>query len=271
MMSLQARRFAHQSGIAGWIAFLLFLWEMMAWWIRYVWILPSPDAKLPYFHEVFTSMIVHMPTLLQQGGISFGNAVWGFGAGSLFGLGLAVLMSISVTIERTLSPYAISSQMIPIIGLAPIVYGIVHDAAASRIIMAAYVTFFPVTIHTLRGLQSVPAGQLELLRACAASSWKTYTKLKLISALPGTFAGLKIAAPLAITAAIVVELMGAPNGIGVLMLSSLYYGNAQILLFWSTILASIAIGYAAVALIGLVERIATPWQPEFRTQRSEAA
>lgn len=268
LTSLPVRSLARQGVTAGWVAGLLALWELGAWLIRDVWPLQAPDAKWPYFHRVLSAMVQHFPTLVEQGGASFGNAMLGFGLGALFGLALAMLMSVSVAIERTLSPYAISSQMVPIIGLAPIVYGIVHDAAASRVIMAAYVTFFPVTIHSLRGLQSVSAGHLELMRAYAASSWKIYTKLKLISALPGLFSGLKIAAPLAVTAAIVVELMGAPNGIGVLMLSSLYYGQAQIHLFWSTVLASIGIGLAAFLFLSIVERAVTPWQPEFRAPRS---
>jgi NitT/TauT family transport system permease protein len=266
-MNLQAKSLSHSGIIAIWIIVLLLLWELSAWLIRVLFVIAAPDNKLPYFHRVLGAVVMNFPTLLKQGGISFGNSLMGFAIGALFGLLLAVLMSVSKTAEYTISPYAISSQMVPIIGLAPIIYGIVHDAAASRVLMAAYVTFFPVTIHTLRGLKSVPAGQLEFMRAYAASSWTTYTKLKLISALPSLFSGLKIAAPLAITAAIVVELMGAPDGIGVLMLSSLYYGNAQINMFWSTVLASIGIGFAAFLLISLVERLVTPWQPEFRAQR----
>jgi NitT/TauT family transport system permease protein len=266
-MNLLGRRFSHQGIVAAWILSLLLLWELAAWFVDAVLSYAAPASKLPYLHRVLSTMFVHFSTLVQQGGTTFGNALTGFLIGTFFGLTLAILMSISKTLEHTISPYAIASQMVPIIGLAPIIYGIVHDAALSRIIMAAYVTFFPVTIHTLRGLKSISPSQLELMYSYAASTWKTYTKLKLIAALPGLFSGMKLAAPLAISAAIVVELMGAPNGLGVLMLSSLYYGNSQVYMFWSTIIASLCIGFIAFLLISFIERRVTPWQPEFRSGR----
>lgn len=264
LMRLLDRRLSHQGIAAVWILFLLLLWELIAWLLHHSITVNSPSTKLPYFHQVLTTMLTHYRTLLQQGGITFGNSIMGFAIGALFGLVLAVVMSLSKAVQHTLSPYMISSQMIPIIGLAPIVYGIVHDASVSRILMSAYVTFFPVTIHMLRGLRSVPESQLELMKSYAASAWTTYSKLKLTAALPGLFSGLKISAPLAITAAIVVELMGAPDGIGVLMLSSMYYGSSQIDMFWSTVMVCMGLGFLAFLLISAVERMVTPWQPEFR-------
>jgi NitT/TauT family transport system permease protein len=266
LMRLLDRRFSHQGMVAVWILFLFLIWELAAWLINQLLAAASPSAKLPYFHQVLTTMLTHYRVLLHQGGITFGNSVIGFAIGALFGLALAVVMSLSKAVQHTLSPYMIASQMVPIIGLAPIVYGIVHDASVSRILISAYVTFFPVTIHMLRGLRSVPENQLELMKSYGASVWTTYYKLKLTAALPGLFSGLKISAPLAITAAIVVELMGAPNGIGVLMLSSMYYGSSQIDMFWSTIMVCIGLGFLAFLLISALERIVTPWQPEFRLQ-----
>ena len=86
-------------------------------------------------------MLTHYRVLLHQGGITFGNSVIGFAIGALFGLALAVVMSLSKAVQHTLSPCMIASQMVPIIGLAPIVYGIVHDASVSRVLISAYVTF----------------------------------------------------------------------------------------------------------------------------------
>jgi NitT/TauT family transport system permease protein len=265
-MSRWFKGYGQGGAIAIWAAVVLLLWEVVAWYIANVAHIINPASKLPYLHLVISNLIDHFPTLMEQGAITFGNSITGFVIGSAIGFLLAILMSLSRTIENTLSPYMVASQMIPIIGLAPIIYGIIHDAALSRILMAGYVTFFPVTIHALRGLQSIKFEQLELMRSYAASTWTLYMKLKLKAALPGVFAGLKLSAPLAITASIIVELMGAPDGIGVLMISSLYYGTSQVYMFWSTVLISMAIGLSLFLLISLLERWLTPWQPEFRAK-----
>ncbi|WP_201318234.1 ABC transporter permease [Paenibacillus sp. EPM92] len=254
-----------------WVFVLIICWEVAAWLMQDVFQVKAAQSKLPYLHDVLIAMVQNVATLSEQGMITFGNAVIGFILGSIIGLLLAVLLSVSTTVKYTVSPYIISSQMIPIMGLAPIVFGILQNADVARIMMAAYVTFFPVTINSLHGLESTRSERLELMRSYAASSWKTYTKLKLVSALPGLFAGLKVAAPLAVTASIVVEMMGAPEGIGVLMLSSLYYGSAQNGMFWSTILTSMIIGIASFIFIVFIEKFTTSWQPEFRKERREAA
>lgn len=260
------KRYGQCGAIALWTAGVLLLWEAAAWFIANVAQMINPASKLPYLHLVLSTMIGHFPTLLKQGTVTFGNSITGFVIGSAVGFLLAIFMSLSRTAENTLSPYMVASQMIPIIGLAPIIYGIIHDAALSRVLMAGYVTFFPVSINALRGLQSIKPEQLELMRSYAATPWTLYMKLKLKAALPGFFAGLKLSAPLAITASIIVELMGAPDGIGVLMVSSLYYGSSQVYMFWSTVLISMAIGLFLFLIISLLERWLTPWQPEFRSK-----
>ncbi|EXX84775.1 ABC transporter permease [Paenibacillus darwinianus] len=250
---------------AVWLVLFLLVWEGVAWSIRH-WIpVTQPETKWPYFTDVMTYVFANLGMLFKQGGITFANALSGFAIGSLVGLLLALIMSLSATIERIITPYIVSSQMVPIVGLAPIVFGILRDADMSRISMAAYVTFFPVAINALSGLSSIPSEKKELFASYASSKPVYYWKLALPSALPYLFLGMKLAAPLSITASIVVELMGAPNGIGVTMVSSLYYGSSQSTLFWATLFFSALIGLAAYLVISVIERVATPWQPEFRS------
>ena len=107
---------------------ILVLWEGIAW-ILQLFLSPQQAAsRLPYLHEVLAALFRYSSTLAEQGAVTFGNAAIGFGGGTLLGLGLALLMSGAVWLERTLSPYVVSSQMVPVIGLAPIVYGIIHNA-----------------------------------------------------------------------------------------------------------------------------------------------
>lgn len=249
-----------------WTCGLLLLWEAASWWLLHVARTPLAQSKLPYVHEIAATLWKYSGTLFREGGATFGNAGAGFLIGALAGVVLAVLMSLSRTIEQLAFPYAVASQMIPILGLAPIIYGIVRDEQVSRIIISGYITFFPVALNMLRGLRSVDPSALELMHSYAAKPWTVYWKLRLPASLPALFSGLKIAAPLAVTGAVLVELMGAQRGIGVIMLRNLYYGPSHAYMFWSTVLVGALLGIASYGLMSLLERLAAPWQPEFRSK-----
>ncbi|MBB3110775.1 NitT/TauT family transport system permease protein [Paenibacillus phyllosphaerae] len=247
-----------------WAAALLAVWEIISWVLLDVAKTPLAQSKLPYIHELAGTFGEYGGTLWREGRATFGNAGIGFVIGAVAGALLALIMSMSKWIEQLAFPYAVASQMIPILGLAPILYGIVRDEQISRVLIAGYITFFPVSLNMLRGLRSVHPSALELMAIHAAKPWTVYWKLRLPASLPGLFSGLKIAAPLAVTGAILVELMGAQHGIGVIMLRNLYYGPSHVYMFWSTVIVGALLGILSYCLISLCERLLTPWQPEFR-------
>lgn len=247
-----------------WIIALLIIWQLLSWLLLEVLQVPLAQSKLPYIHELIFTMTSYAGTLFSEGSFTISNAAIGFIIGGVAGVILAILMSVSKWIEQLTFPYAVASQMIPILGLAPIVYGIVRDEQISRVLIAAYMTFFPVTLNMLRGLRSVEPSAVELMYSYAAKPWTIYWKLRFPQALPSLFSGLKIAAPLAVTGAILVELMGATNGIGVIMLRNLYYGPSHNYMFWLTVITGALLGILSYLIISLIERLVTPWQPEFR-------
>ncbi|MCI3922252.1 ABC transporter permease subunit [Paenibacillus sp. TRM 82003] len=247
----------------------LAIWQATSWYLTTKVGAPLAQSKLPYLHKVLEAFATYGATLLKEGGVTLANAGVGFALGAASGAALAIWMSASKRIEALTFPYAVASQMVPILGIAPIVYGIVRDESTARILIAGYITFFPVALNTLRGLRSVPPASLDLMSAYAASPLETYWKLRLPAALPGMFAGLKIAAPLAVTGAILVELMGAQHGIGVLMLRNLYYGPSHTYLFWSTVVSGALLGVLSYMLMSAAERYLSPWQPQFRSGGGE--
>lgn len=247
-----------------WLLLLLVLWEALSWVLLHQLQVPLAQSRLPYIHKLAAAFIDYRSSLLKEGVATLGNAGIGFVLGAAAGAGLAVLMSLSRWVGYAALPYAVASQMIPVLGLAPIIYGIVRDEELARVLISGYITFFPVAINMLRGLNSVAPSQLDLMTSCAARPWQMYWKLRLPSALPALFSGLKIAAPLAVTGAILVELMGARHGIGIMMLRNLYYGSSHAYMFWCTVIFSALLGLVSYLLIVLIERIAAPWQPEFR-------
>ncbi|CAB3395306.1 ABC transporter permease [Kyrpidia spormannii] len=243
---------------------LAVLWEGLSWILANVARVPLAQSRLPYVHEVLKTFAVYWPVLAKEASVTSVTVAEGFALGAFTGVSLALLMSLSRTAERILMPYATASQMVPILGLAPIIYGIVHDENVARILIAAYVTFFPVALNTLRGLTGTPPQAVELMKTYAASIWQTYWKVRLPAALPALAGGMKIAAPLSVTGAILVELMGAQHGIGVLLLRNLYYGPSHAYMFWATLITGALMGLAGYGLVQVIERIFVPWQPEFR-------
>ncbi|WP_332871740.1 ABC transporter permease [Paraliobacillus zengyii] len=248
-----------------WLIGFLVIWEFGSWLLLHMTETTMAQSKIPYLHEIVYTFTQYGSTLYTEGTATFSNAAIGFILGAILGILLAVLMSVSKWIEQLTFPYAIASQMIPILGLAPIVYGIIRDEQMARILIAGYITFFPVALNMLRGLRSVDPSALELMHSLAAKPWMVYWKLRFPASIPGLFSGLKIAAPLAVTGAILVELMGAQNGLGVIMLRNLYYGPTHNYMFWSTVIVGALLGLISYLLISLIERIIAPWQPDFRS------
>jgi NitT/TauT family transport system permease protein len=223
--------------------------------------------KLPLPNLVLAALLnpENATQLWLAGLITLRSAVVGFVVGGLIGFGLAVLMAQTRLLERSLLPYAIVSQMVPVIALGPIVYSIFKDENVARILIAAYVTFFPVTVNTLKGLRSVDPNALALMTSLAASRRQIYLMLRIPTALPYIFQALKIAATASVIGAIVVELMGAQQGIGVTILRTQYYGPANAAKLWGAIVVASILGLVFFRVVAVAERLATRWQPEFRT------
>jgi NitT/TauT family transport system permease protein len=141
---------------------------------------------------------------------------------------------------------------------------VVKNGTVARVTVAAFISFFVIAINMTKGLRSVEPDQVVLLRSVRARRWQYYTKLRLPASLPFFFAGLKVAAPLAVVGEIVVELTGAQHGLGLLMLNSLDFGPSQVYSFWAAVFLTAALGYVLYLLVVVLERRLTPWQPEFR-------
>lgn len=243
-----------------WFIGIFVLWELGAFALINITHDKMAAAKLPYLHQVVFTIFKNWDKLLEASWITFSKAATGFALGALIGIVLAILMSISKTAEQIAFPYLIVSQMIPVLGLAPIIFNLVRDMDASRIIIAAYITFFPVAANMLSGLKSVDIDKRELMYSYAAKKPSIYMKLMLPFSLPYLFAGLKIAAPLSVTASILVDMLGSKGGIGVKLLYSLYGGTKDI--FWASVVMSALMGIISYYIVILAEKLLMPWKRE---------
>lgn len=243
-----------------WAVGIFLVWELGAYLLDKVAHDPMASTKLPYPHTIIVSIVQNFTTLISAAGLTFSRAVIGFLLGAVVGFVLAIIMSLSKTAERIALPYLIVSQMIPVLGLAPIIFTLAKDMNASRIIISAYITFFPVSINMLSGLNSVDSEKRELLYSYAAKKRSIYYKLMVPFSLPYLFAGLKIAAPMSITASILVDMLGSSGGIGVQLLYSLYSGTKD--LFWSSVVISAVMGIMSYFIVVLLEKICIPWKKQ---------
>jgi NitT/TauT family transport system permease protein len=223
------------------------------------------QMKLPLPHLVLAALLdpANVNQLWLAGLLTLRSALVGFAVGAVLGFGIALAMIQARVVERSFLPYVIASQMVPVIALGPIVYSMFKDENVARVLIAAYVTFFPVTVNTLKGLRSVDPNALALMASYAASRAQVYTKLRIPAAMPYVFQALKIAATASVIGAIVVELMGAQQGIGVTILRTQYYGPANAYKLWAAIVVASLLGVLFFQAVALAERIALRWQPEF--------
>ena len=189
---------------------------------------------------------------------TFQEAIVGFVIGAALGLGLGILFVHSRLLERALVPYVVASQTIPIIALAPIVVIFLRAGWLSVAVIAAYLTFFPVTVAAARGLRAADPRAFELMRSYAATPRQVLWRLRLPASVPYLFAALRIAASASVVGAIIGELpSGIPDGLGsaILNYNQNYVGEPQKL--WATIIAAAIVGLVFVGLIGLLERLLT--------------
>ncbi|HLJ62917.1 MAG TPA: ABC transporter permease [Stellaceae bacterium] len=222
-------------------------------------ILPAPHQV---FAELDRSVLEVAPTsprsLLYHGWVTLGTALLGFAIGGVLGIGLAVGIVHVKVLERSLMPWLITSQTIPILAIAPMIVGVLGRAGLPGIIpkaiISAYLCFFPVTIGMSKGLVSPEPLQLDLVRTYSANRWQIFWKLRWPASLAFLFTSLKVAIALSIVGAIVGELpTGAQAGLGARILSGSYYGQtAQI---WASLIIASLLAGGAVASVGWVERL----------------
>jgi NitT/TauT family transport system permease protein len=246
--------------ITVWLIGVLIFWEVAAFSIRNVFTVRVPDQKLPYFHDVLVNFVSQFSGLSQSAWVTMTNATHGFFIGTIIGCIVALVMSWSKAIERIAFPYLITSQMIPVLGLAPIIYKIVGGGEAARVAISAFISFFPVAVNLLAGFNDVDVQRKELLYSYSTSKPVVYMKLMIPSALPHLFVGMKIAAPRTVTAAILIEMMGTPEGIGVKILYSLYYIGGGSLTFWSCVIMAALLGMLSYLAVSIIEWIIIPWE-----------
>jgi NitT/TauT family transport system permease protein len=220
---------------------------------------------LPPLSDILQTLWDDRETFVSAGWFTFKEALGGW----VIGCGAAILVALLLArfrlVGRAVMPYAIAANAIPIIAFAPITnnwFGVLNPL--SKMVIAAVLCFFPVLVNTLRGLTSVRPNQIELMRSYACGEWDIFRRVRIPTALPFVFAGLKIATVLAMIGAIVGDYFGgSQDALGILIRRS-----AGIFAFeeaWAAIVVASVLGIAFYAAVALAERLATSWHPSARS------
>lgn len=230
-------------------------------------LIQASDLQLPHVWDIFYALSQPVQRnqddslLIYLVGAAFStwrNAVIGFAIGAFVGVALASIFVHSRLTERAFMPYVIASQAIPIVALAPIIAAAAGRGATSVIIIAVYLTFFPVTVAQARGLRSPDPRSLELMRSFAASKWAIYRKVRLPASLPYFFTALKVAAAAAIVGAIIGEGPGGvKDGLGraIINFNQQYISGPEKL--WATILIAALTGILFFVMVRIAEVLST--------------
>jgi NitT/TauT family transport system permease protein len=220
-------------------------------------LLPAPhQIILNVFDSVFGYPPLAPRSLVYHSLVTLSATLLGFGIGALFGIVLALLIVHSRVLARSLLPWIICSQMVPILALAPIFIVVLGalglHGLLPKAIISAYLCFFPIAIGMVKGLTSPDPSLLELMHTWSATPRQVLWKLRWPAAVPFLFASLKVAITIALIGAIVAELpTGAEAGIGARLLAGSYYG--QTVQLWSALVAAAVLSWGLISIINLIE------------------
>ncbi|MFD0745941.1 ABC transporter permease [Phytohabitans flavus] len=233
-----------------------------AWWFvaerEYVanYLVPTPA-------QVAAKMTDEWSFLLRNTFVTLYETVIGFVLAALLGLGTAILIAYSRTMEKAIYPIVLFAQVIPKIAIAPLLVVWFGVGFTPKIVLAVLIAFFPVVISGVAGLRSTDPELIELSATMGAGPWRTFRKIRFPNALPHLMSGLKVAVTLAVVGAVVGEFVGADKGLGYVLLVA--NGNLDAALLFADLILMSLIGIVLFMLVEVAEALLIPWHASRRS------
>lgn len=228
-------------------------------WLVLMPLLGVPPRYLPPLGRVVADAASVWPELLNSFLRTLAEAVLGFLAGTVLGACFGMAFARSRALERSVLPLFVALQSVPVIAFGAVVVIWFGNSLLSKVVIALYLSFFPVAVSTLRGLQAVDEKRVSLFLSFGATRGQIFWRLALPTALPSIFTGLKLAVSLSLIGAIVGEWFGDTVGLGVMLLQALYF--EQIERIWVLIVTCGLLGTLLYGLLAFIERKYVWWLP----------
>lgn len=217
------------------------------------WYVPRPTLVL--------NAILATPAPYMQGFLrTLTETLMGFASGAIVGVGIAIVFFRARVLRELIFPVFVVSQTIPVIAFGALVVLWFGNTLIAKAAISFYLTFFPVTVNALLGLESVDPRQEALMRSFGASRFQILTRLQLPAALPQIFVALRLASALSLVGAIVGEWFGDTVGLGVLLLQGMY--NENVVAIWAAIAMCALLGTGFYAVVAAAERALVFWGAE---------
>ncbi|MEA2013708.1 MAG: ABC transporter permease [Thermodesulfobacteriota bacterium] len=231
---------------------LIAIWEFFCGWFS------IPDFILPAPSEVLRTTVDKAYLLLPHAGVTALEIIMGIFLSLMVAVPLATLMFACPSMERALSPFLVASQAVPVFALAPLLVIWLGYGLASKVLMAAIIIFFPITISLLEGYKNCDREYTVFFGLMGAGFWKKMRLLYWPWALPYFFSGLKVGVTVATIGAVIGEWVGAQRGLGYLMIQA--NARLQVSLVFAAILCLSVMGLAMWVFVGFVEKKVIYWR-----------
>ncbi|MFB2553043.1 ABC transporter permease [Ensifer soli] len=223
-----------------------------------VYVLPSPAS-------IWLALANNPWTLFGHAGITLYEAVVGSLIGSLMGALLGTVFAYSKIVARGILPYVIAANTIPVVAVAPIIIIWFGHGLGAKIAVTAFLSFFPLALNMMKGLQSYDRTVMDVFHIAAATGPQRFFKMRLPSALPYIFVGLKLNVTFSVIGAIVAEFVQADKGLGFVIMTS--YRTLAMPRLWAAMLLSALLGIVFFALVAILERLLVPWHASVQDSR----
>jgi NitT/TauT family transport system permease protein len=255
-------RFARNA--AGLVYPISALLGVIATWYFSVLYFHIPKYILPLPGDVYQRIVEDLSFLLWHSLVTVGVTLGGFALSILLGIPIAIALVGSRTLDRALMPWLILSQTFPKVALAPLIVVWFGLGVMPKLLVTFLVAFFPIVISTIVGLRSVEREMMELVQSMRASWLQTFWHIRIPTALPNIFAGVKVSVAFAVVGAVIAEWVGASAGLGYLLMRA--NGNLDTTLLFAVLAALMIIGVALYYAVELIERVSIPWHAVIRLQ-----
>jgi NitT/TauT family transport system permease protein len=222
-------------------------------------VLPAPhQVAVAFFNSTFMVKPWSARSLVYHAWVTLSSTLVGFGFGTALGILIAVGVVYVVALDRSLMPWIIASQTIPILAIAPMIIVVFAAIGITGLVpkslISTYLSFFPVAVGMVKGLRSPELIYLDLMRTYNANGWQVFWKLRVPASVPFLFTSMKVAIAASLVGAIVGELpTGAVAGIGAKLLTGSYY--SQTIDIWAALIAASVAAVLLVTIVGVVARL----------------
>ncbi|MBN8891444.1 MAG: ABC transporter permease [Rhodospirillales bacterium 70-18] len=236
--------------VFGFVAFLL-VWEAASR------LLHLPPYILPPPSDIAVGMVTRWRSLLGAAYYTAQPMLEGFVVAVVMGIAIALAIAFSRTMQGVLYPLLVFLQIVPKIAVAPLFIIWFGFGETPKVLLVFLLSFFPVVVAAITAFRSIEPEIMELARSTGAGRLRIFRMVQLPHALPALFGGIKVAAALSSTAAVVAEFVASDRGLGYLLLS--YNGDLNTTMSFAAIFVLSAMGLALYGAVELVERFAIPW------------